>query len=72
MSKWRLPLPKETPPAGEVNIAFAVKQPGKGRIEYVGPLKEDVAAKILALLGAELFQAAPAAVLTSKVVSGAG
>jgi hypothetical protein len=60
MSDGKIELPNETPPEGYVNMAFAVNlKGGKDHIQYVGPLKEEVVRKMLALLGAEIFPEDP-------------
>lgn len=56
MSNPKIPLPTAAPEAGEVNIAFAVKLKS-GHIEYVGPIEEELAKQMLALLGKRLFPA---------------
>ena len=54
-------LPRDKPPEGDVNMAFAVKIPGKFRFEYVGPIDEDSAKQILLILAKRVFPAEAAA-----------
>jgi hypothetical protein len=49
-NRYLVSLPRGVPPAGEVNIAFAVKIQGKGRLEYVGPIEEESARQIMQIL----------------------
>jgi hypothetical protein len=57
MSKHKIPLSTAPLEPGEVNIAFAIKL-GAGHVQYVGPIEEDIAKQMLALLGKRLFPAA--------------
>lgn len=56
MSKKTFSMPTTEPDAGEVNIVFAVKL-GNHLVAYEGPIEEDLAKQMLALLGQRIFAA---------------
>lgn len=57
MSTHKIPAPTRAPGPGEVYIAFEVKLEG-GRVKYAGPIDEELAKQMLALLGTRLFPGA--------------